>query len=171
MMLIDAFEPEGFTALAKDSIFMMPHLGVLAQVHPQASLDVFERDCLIQLGTCVAATGTGQAGRPCFRFALRSGTRSETGEMAFGELRLLPLAAGETAMLTVDPERGFDCGAGAGHRVEREVRGGTVGLILDARGRPLGLPDAGEASRAQVRRWVQALDIYPDRAETAQGAA
>ena len=30
MMLIDAFEPEGFTTLAKDSIFMMPHLGVLA---------------------------------------------------------------------------------------------------------------------------------------------
>ncbi len=36
MMLIDAFEPEGFTALAKDSIFMMPHLGVLAQVQPSA---------------------------------------------------------------------------------------------------------------------------------------
>jgi hypothetical protein len=83
--------------------------------------------------------------------------------MAFGELRLLPLAAGETATLTVDPERGFDCGAGAGHRVEREVRGGTVGLILDARGRPLGLPDAGDDSRARVRRWVHALDLYPDR--------
>jgi hypothetical protein len=137
-------------------------------VHPQASLDVFERDCLIQLGTCVAAAGTGKAGRPCFRFALRSGPRSEAGEMACGELRLVPLAAGETATLTVDPERGFDCGAGPGHRVEREVRGGTVGLILDARGRPLGLPDAGEGSRAQVRRWVEALDLYPDRAATAE---
>src|SRR4029079_6564 len=50
-MLIDAFEPEGVTTLAKDSIFMMPHLGVLAQVHPQAALEVFERDCLIYLGT------------------------------------------------------------------------------------------------------------------------
>ena len=37
MLLIDAFQPEGFTTLAKDSIFMMPHLGVLAQVHPQAA--------------------------------------------------------------------------------------------------------------------------------------
>ena len=34
MMLIDAFEPEGFTTLAKDSIFMMPHLGVLAAGAP-----------------------------------------------------------------------------------------------------------------------------------------
>jgi len=37
MLLIDAFEPEGFTTLAKDSIFMMPHLGVLAEVHPKAA--------------------------------------------------------------------------------------------------------------------------------------
>ncbi len=63
LMMIDAFEPEGVTELAKDSIFMMPHLGVLAQVHPQAALEVFERDCLIYLGTCVAAKGTGQAGQ------------------------------------------------------------------------------------------------------------
>src|SRR5215831_4317647 len=61
MMLVDAFEPEGFTTLAKDSIFMMPHLGVLAQVHPQAALEVFEKDCLIYLGTCIAAKGAGKA--------------------------------------------------------------------------------------------------------------
>ena len=72
-MMIDAFEPEGFTELAKDSIFMMPHLGVLAQVHPQAALEVFERDCLIYLGTCVAAKGTGKPGNRA------SSTRSPAG--------------------------------------------------------------------------------------------
>ena len=46
---------------------MMPHLGVLAQVHPQAALEVFERDCLIYLGTCVAAKGQGKPGKPCFK--------------------------------------------------------------------------------------------------------
>ena len=43
----------------------MPHLGVLAQVHPQASLEVFERDCLIDLGTSVAAKGAARPGKPC----------------------------------------------------------------------------------------------------------
>ena len=62
LLLIDAFEPEGFTTLAKDSIFMMPHLGVLAQVHERAALEVFDRDCLVYLGTCVAAKGDGEAG-------------------------------------------------------------------------------------------------------------
>ncbi len=60
---------------------MMPHLGVLAQVHPQAALEVFERDCLIYLGTCVAAKGTGKPGKPCFRYTVRSATLNESGEM------------------------------------------------------------------------------------------
>ena len=34
-MLIDAFQPQGFTRLAVDSIFMMPHLGVLTSVNEQ----------------------------------------------------------------------------------------------------------------------------------------
>jgi uncharacterized protein (TIGR01319 family) len=164
MMLIDAFEPEGFTTLAKDSIFMMPHLGVLAQVHPQASLEVFERDCLVYLGACVAPRGSGKPGRPCFRFSLRAGTRQESGELPVGDVRLIPLGEDERALVTVEPERGFDCGEGPGKRVEREVRGGTVGLILDARGRPLVVSSARDQSRPRVAVWVEALDLYPDLA-------
>ncbi|MBI4206456.1 MAG: glutamate mutase L [Betaproteobacteria bacterium] len=164
MMLVDAFEPEGFTRLAKDSIFMMPHLGVLAQVHPQASLEVFDRDCLIHLGACIAPRGAGKAGRPCFRFSIRTGDREESGEMLYGDLRLVPLGERETAIVIIDPERGFDCGGGPGKRVEREVRGGTVGMILDARGRPLVVPTARAASREMVERWGAALGLYPELA-------
>ena len=42
---------------------------------------------------------------------------------------------------TCEPARGFDLGAGNGKKVTHEVRGGTVGLIIDGRGRPLGLPE------------------------------
>jgi uncharacterized protein (TIGR01319 family) len=167
MLLIDAFEPEGFTRLAKDSIFMMPHLGVLAQVHPQASLEVFERDCLIYLGTCVAAKGIGSKGKPCFRFSVRSGAVNESGQMLCGDIKLLPLGEGETATVAVEPERGFDCGGGPGKKVEREVRGGKVGLILDARGRPLALPADRVISRTLVSDWVTALDLYPGHAPMA----
>jgi uncharacterized protein (TIGR01319 family) len=160
MMLIDAFEPEGFTTLAKDSIFMMPHLGVLAEVHPQAALEVFEKDCLVYLGTCIAAKGEGKAGKPCFRYAL-SGGASAAGTMNVGELKLLPLGPDQRATAIIEPERGFDCGAGPGKRTDREVRGGTVGLILDARGRPLKLPEDRQSARTMMSRWVQALGLYP----------
>ena len=164
MMLVDAFEPEGFTTLAKDSIFMMPHLGVLAQVHPQAAMEVFEKDCLIYLGTCIAPRGSGKAGKRCFRFHIEGPTLNESGELTVGELLRFPLAAGETARVDIEPARGFDVGAGSGRRVQREVRGGTVGLILDARGRPLTLPEDRQACRDTLRRWIEALDLYPEPA-------
>ncbi|HUG93408.1 MAG TPA: glutamate mutase L [Planctomycetaceae bacterium] len=162
-LLIDAFQPEGVTTLAKDSIFMMPHLGVLAQVHPQAALEVFERDCLIYLGTCVAPKGTGKPGKTCFKYRLEGGGLNESGEMLYGDIRLFPLADDQTARITIEPARGFDVGAGPGKSIEREVRGGTVGLILDARGRPLVLPDDPRACCEAVTKWVRALDLYPER--------
>ena len=162
IMLVDAFEPEGFTTLAKDSIFMMPHLGVLAQVHPQASLEVFERDCLIYLGTCVAAKGTGKPDRPCFRYSIKSSKLNESGQMMYGDIRLFPLEEGQTATVAIEPERGFDFGAGPGKPVERQARGGAVGLILDARGRPLAVPVERDMSRKFVKKWVEALQLYPE---------
>ena len=163
-MLMDAFEPEGVTILAKDSIFMMPHLGVLAQVHSSASMEVFERDCLIYLGTCIAAHGTGKPGKKCFTYTIEGPSINESGEMAFGELRRLPLELGSTANAVIDPARGFDVGGGPGRRVEREIKGGTVGLILDARGRPLELPTDESRRRQSVAGWSEAMDLYPQPA-------
>ena len=161
-LLIDSFEPEGFTTLAKDSIFMMPHLGVLAQVHPQASLEVFTRDCLIYLGTCVAAKGLGKLGRPCFEYQITGDTLNESGTINFGDVKLLPLGPDETAKVTIDPARGFDVGAGPGKKVQRKVTGGTVGLFLDGRGRPLILPQQRSEAQRMMTRWVTAMELYPE---------
>ena len=160
-MLIDAFQPEGITMLAKDSIFMMPHLGVLSQVHPQAALEVFERDCLIYLGTCIAPKGVGKPGKSCLSYQINGGGLNESGELAFGELKLLPLAPGETAAVTLEPSRGFDVGAGSGKPLTANVKGGTVGLILDGRGRPFAPPADAAECRTAVTNWIHELDLYP----------
>jgi hypothetical protein len=60
----------------------------------------------------------------------------------------------------VTPERGFDMGAGPGKPVTRTVRGGTVGLILDARGRAIEVPEEEAARRATIQRWLEALRVY-----------
>ena len=80
--------------------------------------------------------------------------------MMFGDLRLFPLGEGQTASVSVEPERGFDCGAGPGKPVEREARGGTVGLIVDARGRPLVIPPEREVGRKMMEKWVEAMELY-----------
>ncbi|MFN3159669.1 MAG: glutamate mutase L [Rubinisphaera brasiliensis] len=162
-MLIDAFEPEGFTTLAKDSIFMMPHLGVLAQVHSQAALEVFERDCLIYLGTCVAVAGRPKAEKPAFKFKITGDVQAEGTVMA-GQLQHFPLTADQKATVRIEPVRGLDCGNGRGRPIEKQVRGGTVGLILDGRGRPLHVGGETGASSAEVRSWVESLQLFESTA-------
>jgi hypothetical protein len=133
-------------------------------VHPTAAMEVFVRDCLIYLGTCIAAKGRGREGRPCFSYEIKGETLNAAGEIEFGRIRLLPLKLGKTATVTVEPAKTFDLGSGPGRRVVREVKGGTVGLILDGRGRELLLPEARAECRRRVTGWVEALDLYPEAA-------
>ncbi len=161
MMLIDAFQPEGITKLAKDSIFMMPHLGVAAQVHPQAAMEVFDRDCLIYLGTVVAPAGHTKPGKNCFNYTISGDTLNESGTIAYGDVKLLPLGIDESAQITIEPEKTFDAGKGNGKKHTGEVRGGTVGLILDGRGRPLNIPSEHSESKTLVEKWIDSLSLYP----------
>lgn len=158
-MLIDAFQPEGVTRLAVDSIFMMPHLGVLATVDERAATEVFERDCLIYLGTCVAPVGAGKAGEVCLQYEIAQPSGSRTGQLEVGQLQRVPLADGEEAEVALQPARHWDVGAGPGHALHARVRGGVVGLVLDGRGRPIQMATDRDRRR-QVSDWQRALNLY-----------
>jgi hypothetical protein len=167
MMMIDAFQPEGVTALAVDSVFMMPQLGVLASVLPEAAKAVFRRDCLIPLGSAVAPVGRGRAGQKvCAVQLTRGGGERETMDIAFGQLVRLPLGPGEGATVRIEPSRGWDAGDGGGKPVETEVAGGVAGLIIDARGRPLELPSDEDERCESLRRWLAAAGALPESARS-----
>src|SRR5262249_41250315 len=92
LMLLDALLPEHVTELAVDSIFMMPQLGVLSTVAPTAARQVFEKDCLIRLGTSVAPVGPGKEGQAVMKVSLeRKNGKREDLALAYGSLRLVPL--------------------------------------------------------------------------------
>ena len=160
-MLIDAFQPEGITRLAVDSIFMMPHLGVLSTVDEQAATEVFERDCLIYLGTCAAPVGEGKFGEVCAEYAVDLAGGRREGELRIGELVLLPLEDGETAQMSLRPGRRWDAGAGPGQAINAVVHGGAVGLVLDGRGRPIEL--APDDRLRQMAAWQGALNLYGEQ--------
>ncbi len=163
LMMVDAYEPLGCTVLSVDSIFMMPHLGVLSSVNEQAAAEVFERDCLVYLGTCLAPIGQGKEGDRCadYTIAFPGGRAAASGTLTFGELKLFPLATDERATVEMQPAKQVDLGEGPGKPFKREVRGGVVGLMLDGRGRPLQLPSDQHARVRALTRWHQAVNLYP----------
>lgn len=163
LMMVDAYQPLGVTTLAVDSIFMMPHLGVLSTVDEQAATEVFVKDCLVYLGTCVAPMGQGKDGERCLEYTITfQGNRAaENGTLAFGELRLIPLAVTEQANIELRPAKGIDVGEGKGNAGTRSLKGGVVGILLDGRGRPLQLPTDQQARVAALTRWYNAVELYP----------
>ncbi|MCP4677451.1 MAG: methylaspartate mutase [Deltaproteobacteria bacterium] len=157
-MLVDSFLPEGVTRLAKDSIFMMPHLGVLSHLLPDVARSVFERDCLVDLGTCVAPVGKMARGKSCLSYRLESdGEPVVSGNLTAGELKVVPLLESSNAMLELMPANKLDVGAGRGKRWKGQVRGGPAGLILDGRGRPIDWPNDPANRTTAMTSWLTAF--------------
>ena len=161
LMMIDAFLPEGVTQLAVDSIFMMPQLGVLSQVNKEAATQVFNRDCLIHLGTCIAPTGRAKKGSSCLEISVNMPSGIVEDTIPAGELKLYKVGMDEVVQVKIQPNRHFDAGAGNGQVVETEVRGGVVGLVIDTRGRPLEMSADTAQSVEDLKTWLQTLDVYP----------
>jgi uncharacterized protein (TIGR01319 family) len=153
-MMLDAYQPEGVTMLAVDSIFMMPQLGVLSTVLPEAAAQVFDRDCLIKLGHVIAPVGKIKPGESAVSVIVDGAAHNVT----FGSLKLIPMEAGLREVV-IRPARKLDVGAGPGRELTAQVEGGAVGLIIDCRGRPLSLPDDPAARVAALRQWHEALGL------------
>jgi hypothetical protein len=87
-------------------------------------------------------------------------------EVRGGQLHLVALGPGQTAELTIEPGPGVSLGgARRSSRLHAVATGGSVGLILDARGVPTVLPRRAEDRRAVVAGWHDALrrEMVPGR--------
>ena len=168
-MLIDSFLPEGITQLAVDSIFMMPQLGVLANIDQEnlaestrrAALEVFNKDCLIRLGTCVAPIGKANPGDMILSGSLVMSDGSEQQiKLHQGELLSIP-AEYEPIKAKLTPGKGMNVGAGKNEEINTTLYGGVVGLVFDGRGRPFNLPSENDKRIDSLNIWSNAMNEYP----------
>ena len=168
-MLIDSFLPEGITQLAVDSIFMMPQLGVLANIDQEnlaesarkAALEVFNKDCLIRLGTCVAPIGKANPGDIILSGSLVMSDGSEQQiKLHQGELLSIP-AEYEPIKAKLTPGKGMNVGAGKNEEINTTLYGGVVGLVFDGRGRPFNLPSENDKRIDSLNIWSNAMNEYP----------
>ena len=170
-MLIDSFMPEGITQLAVDSIFMMPQLGILANIEKEdlaeearkAAMEVFHKDCLIRLGTCITPVGKAKDGAIVLtaEFSMSDGS-TEKHELRKDELVRIK-APYEPIQAKLIPDKKMDIGAGKGEPIETTVYGGVVGLVLDGRDRPISIPVDSNDRLAALKSWSEAVNEYPTR--------
>ncbi|MGO8949025.1 MAG: glutamate mutase L [Ktedonobacterales bacterium] len=163
MILMDALQPRGITSLVLDTAHLANMLGSVAILDAIATAEVAEQDAvLLQLGTLISTVGTPEPGQPLVRVTLEyADGRQHSEEILPGTLTQLPLQPGEQAILGLYPAPSVDVGLGPGQqaRASEPVEGGTLGLILDARGRPLMMPADPVERVTRVRQWHQALGL------------
>jgi hypothetical protein len=133
---------------------LMPALGAAAMAHPLSTVQVIENKGLMSLGTVVVPTGSARSGEVVLgvKMSYEGGGDLEV-EVVAGTLEVLPLPPGQRATLRLQPRHGINVGS---VRKPIEVEGGAIGLIVDARGRPLvrRLPADPEVRRDRIQQWL-----------------
>jgi hypothetical protein len=122
---------------------------------------VVEYDAFLTLGTVVAPLGTARPGDVALRVNVYyPDGRVAHEEVAYGSIEVIPLGPGERASLELRPTRRFDVGVGEPGRVATaEAEGGILGLVIDARGRPLELPADDEGRRKLIQEWLVSVRL------------
>ena len=162
LIMLDSFEPEGVTELDVDSIFMLPHLGVLSTVEPEIALEVLHRDCLIPIATSVSLKGRVDKDAPLAELTLKTESGTYTKALRPGKIYNFRETWNQTFSWKIKPSRGIDAGAGFGEEIERQARRSAVGLVIDTRGRPLILPKDPALRRLLNHQWGVAIGAFDE---------
>jgi hypothetical protein len=140
-----------------DPYNLVPAVGAAAGLLPMITVQVLESGSFVSLGTVVSPVGRGREGKPVLRIRIEpeSGGEPIEGIVRYGQIVLLPLRQGEHARMTLRPEKGFDVGfGGRGKAGALRVAGGALGVIIDARGRPLELSKDPAHRRELNQKWL-----------------
>ena len=159
IMMVDSFKPEGVTQIAVDSIFMMPQLGVLSSIHQEAALEVFDRDCLIRLGTTInPLLRKVPKDKKLFEYHFSYKGKEYAGTIKCNQVELISIPYTELN-ISLTPSSNVDLGNGFGQKIDCKAWGGEIGVFFDGR-----LKDRSNNfiidSKDMVLDWYNKLGVY-----------
>jgi hypothetical protein len=159
LTLLDGLQPTGVTTMVLDQNNIMPALGAAASVNTILPVQVLESSTFMNLGTVISPSGNAPYGALALRVKVKQeGSAEMTLEIKHGTLEVIPLPLGKAASLHLQPLNRFDVGMGGpGRGGSVRVVGGALGVIIDARGRPLRLPKEDARRRDLLKKWVWTL--------------
>lgn len=169
LMVLDALQPTAQQStlaldIYLDTLGLIPACGALARLEADAAVTVFDRDILqnAPLATCIIALGDGRPGK----IALEAELIPVHGEpqkvsVRHGDITYLPLHPGNKAQIIIRPSAGVRIGNNPpGAEVKSNIaaiNGSHMGVVIDARGRPLAIPGDNKRRRAQLWEWLAAM--------------
>ena len=159
LMALDGIQPNGITTLALDKDQIMASLGSLATVEPLLAVQLLDTAIFTNLGTVICVDSPARDGEIVLTIEVaREEGQREILEISKGQLKRIEVNRGVHIRLYLAPEKDSDVGMGKrGLGGWVSVVGAEVGVIIDARGRPLQLPKSTPARSKLIRDWIWAL--------------
>ena len=158
LMLLDALQPIGTSTLYLDERNLVPSLGAAGIIEPLVLVQGLRNDGLTYLGTVIVPLGPAKDWQSVLTIKPLDKESNINVEVTQGSVVAFPfesLAPGTE--LELIPSWGIDVGAGPGKRMTIRYDGGAVGLMVDARGRPLDFGDGVQSRQQRVSRWLRAM--------------
>ncbi len=147
-----------------DILGLLVACGGLASLDPDLAVTLFDRDLLgnMPLATCVIPRSEGRIGEVALEVELGIvGGRTERRTVRHGELVRLALPQGRFGHVTLRPASGVRIGkAEPGEEVPSDlgqIKGSALGIVIDARGRPLAFAADAREQRKRLWSWLVAL--------------
>jgi hypothetical protein len=155
LMLLDGLQPTGITTLVLDKNHIAPSLGAIASINPLLVVQVLESNTFQTLATVISPVADARPGTAVLRLRMGyEGGGETTLDVKQGTIEILQLPLGQNAQLQLQPLHRADVGMGGpGRGGKLRVVGGALGVIVDARGRPLRLPNDPALRRDLVAKW------------------
>jgi len=159
LMLLDGLQPTGIGTLALDQNNLLSMLGAASEVNSILPIQVIDSGALAFLSKVISPVSKASPGTPILQATLTRDDGSQvTSEIKMGSLEILPLENGQGGSLDLKPLRRTDVGFGPGRSIKNlGVFGSSLGIVIDARGRPLSLPEDDHQRRALFKRWRAAV--------------
>jgi len=163
LMLLDGIQPTGVTPFLLDTHHLVPGLGAAAAVNSLLAIQILDSNSLVHLGTVISPVGSARPGTPILRIKVTYENGQETNfDIKYGTIEVLPIPHGKSVRLHLQPLHNFDIGMGAPGRggTLRQVAGGALGVIIDARGRPFQPPSDLRRRQENYRKWLWTFGVH-----------
>lgn len=161
LALLDGLQPHQITTMVLDRYHLLPLLGKFGETEPVLPVQMLSSPAFTNLGTVISVVGNVPRGRTAVTVHVETESgKNYSMEIPHGTLKRLEVPQGEAAVLELTPHRRVEIGFGEpGQGGRLKVIGGVLGAVIDARGRPLNLPDKSETRMALFQEWQRMMDV------------
>jgi hypothetical protein len=159
MIALDGLQPVGINVFMLDPYGLSQALGAISGINTLLPAQLIESGAYVNLGTVICPVSRAHAGTTILQVKITYEDNTESHlEVKQGSLVPLPVRNGQAAHIEVDTLHGTVLDPCLPRLRRFKITGGVCGAVIDARGRPVVLPEDPQKRIAQLQRWMRTIE-------------